>query len=138
MQRFRSSSYRFVPILIILAVLVATGCTSWTTPKTQADRTKALLAFGTTLEAGGNVFVGVGTSFNSALDAGMITTEQYRKWAGFATPFKPAYDKAVTAWKLARTANNLNSMEDVKIQIGPLLVELASFGLSITQITAAK
>ena len=126
--------HQLLPMLLIVA-LVVTGCASWTSSKTQADRTKALLAFGETLDASGNSFVGVGKIYNASLDAGLLTPEQYRKWAGFATQFKPAYEKAVQAWKLARTANNLNSMEAVQTQIGPMLAELASFGLSIYQLT---
>jgi len=124
--------------LVLMTVLAVQGCASWSTPKTQADRTKALLTFGVTLDGAGNMFVAVGSSFNSALDSGMITPDVYKKWAAFATPFKPAYDKAVTAWGLARTANNLNSMEDIKTQIGPLLSELAVFGVTIFQVTTAK
>lgn len=136
MRQFAAHT-RVLSLLLILP-LVLSACALWATPKTEADRTKALIAFGSSLDAGGTMFVAVGTQFNSALDAGLITPEQYRKWAAFATPFKPAYDRAVTSWKIARTANNITSLEQVKTQLGPLLAELATFSLSITQIITAK
>jgi hypothetical protein len=134
-MRPAAARLRLVALLLLLPVLVV-ACAS--APKSEADRTKALIAFGTSIDAGGTMFLAVGNSYNSALDAKLITPEQYRKWAAFATPFKPAYDRSVVNWKLARTANNVTSMDQVKSQLGPLLTELAGFGLTITQILAAK
>lgn len=131
----RLATSRCLPVLLIVALLMS-GCAAWTSAKTTADRTKALLAFGETLDAAGNTFVSVGKIYNSSLDAGLVTPENYAKWAAFAKTFQPAYPQAVQAWRLARQGNNLNSMADVQAQIGPLIAQLGAFGLTIYQITS--
>lgn len=121
-------------VLALILSLAVQGCSLFS-PQTQTDRTKALLAFGETLDAAGRSFVDAGKLYNSSLDAGTITADQYRKWADFAKKFQAQYPNAKRAWDLARTGNNIASMDQVKTDIGPLIAELAAFSLTIYQTT---
>lgn len=122
-----------VALLIITLVFIGASCQG---QGPQADRTKALLAFGETLDAAGQSFVSTGKIYNASLDAGAITKEQYQKWAAFARPFQQLYPNAKRSWDLARQSNNVTSMQQVQTEIGPLLAQLATFSLTIYQITA--
>lgn len=121
----------FTSLLVLFALALSlTSCATSEVAKTQ----KALDVTGTALEVAGQQFVEVGKFFNQALDAKLITNDQYRAWAAFAKKFKQGYPPAVSAYKVAVSAGNLASAQEVEASIQPLISELAQFALQVYKI----
>lgn len=140
MQIWRSLIIALVAVALIgggagcAKVTTATGETKVLTAAEK--RAKAVQAFGESLDAAGRMFVDVGKVYNAQLDSGAITAAQYKPWADVAVEFKKSYPLAVAAWKAAKDANSIDSMEKVQTEIGPLLARVAAMGLTIYQLTA--
>jgi len=88
------------PLLAVLLVaLLIVGCAN------------PLLQSGETLEAIGQQFLQTGQLYDGLLDQGLITKDQYKPWATFATHFKFAYPQAVATWRAAKAANDRESVD---------------------------
>lgn len=71
-----------------LALLLLVACT----------HQQAYVASGETLAQLGPAFKTTGLAMDAALDAHLVTPEQYRRWAAFAKYFKPTFDLACARW----------------------------------------
>lgn len=93
--------------LLVALLVVATGC---------ASTHKTLVVSGEGLALTGNLFADTGKVWNTLLDGGTITPEQYKPWRTFALKFRGtpakdgapavpgAYELLVNLWKAAKKA----------------------------------
>ena len=70
----------------------------------------------------------MGHAYNTQLDAGKITKEQYRQWSAFANKFKQAYPAAVQLWKSSVTVNDAALTKQSDAILVALVTELARLG----------
>lgn len=108
--------------ILILALLVATGC---------ASGRQAIVVSGESLDQLGKTFVATGKQWNDLYDAKLVTADQYREWATFATWFKVAYPETVKMWKTARASHDAKGTQAVEDTIAKMAAELARLGLKL-------
>lgn len=112
----------FLKFLMVMNLLfVATLLKSCTTAQ-------AFVASGESLTALGETFAATGKAMDAALDAKLVTVEQYRDWATFAKRFKAVYPVACDTWKAAIAVNDATAAQHAGAIVASLSADLTSFG----------
>jgi len=113
--------YRKIAIVVVLG-FVLSGCT-----------TTSLVQTGETLDAIGKQFVATAQIYNTYYDAGLVTKEEYRTWAEFATLFKVYYPRLVDSWMIFADTPDAAGAAEIAQQINTLKNQLLVFYLTAVQ-----
>jgi len=112
-------SSRGLPIIL---VLLLAGCA-----------TTSLVRTGETIDAIGKQFVATAAMYNQFYDAGLVTKEEYRTWAAFATRFKVFYPQLVDSWMIFADKPDAAGAAEISQQISTLKNQLLVFYLVAVQ-----
>lgn len=85
------------------------------------------VATGETINMVGQEFLVVGDAMNKAIDANMLTKEQYDRWVAFVEKFKVSHALARRTWKFALANDDNIAKGDATNIILNLSAELAEF-----------
>jgi len=113
--------YRKLAIVVVLGVVLSSCATT------------SLVQTGETLDAIGKQFVATAKIYNTYYDAGLVTKDQYRTWAEFATLFKVYYPRLVDSWMIFADAPDAKGAAEIAQQINTLKNQLLVFYLTAIQ-----
>lgn len=101
-------------VILALAVLLS-GC---------AGYTATVIGTGEVLDSIGKQFVQTGKTYDTLLDKGYISPQEYRAWAAFVPKFQLAYGRAVDMWNVAERSRGVEGKGDLKALVDNLKSEL--------------
>lgn len=108
------------PVIVVLLLLLA------------CSHTQIWVATGESLVALSDTFAATAQLMNAALDAKVVTPEQYQRWASFAAYFKTTYDLAADRWLHA----DATASEHAAVVLSTLSAELAEWNAVAVKGTA--
>lgn len=113
--------------LWLVLTLVAAG---YSTTACSPKPVDPLITSGQSLHMAADTFVATARLMDAALDAHVVTPEQYRAWGAFARKFQESYPLAVAAWNAAVRVADVASRDNAAALIESLVVELSRFYVS--------
>lgn len=118
----------------VIAAFLLAGCTAATTQT-------GLSASGQALIGVGNTFVAVGSAYSSQCAPAPSNVQMQKFCAGFrdfAPKFQTSYPQAVSAWNIARSANDASKANEATAVVLQLSAELTALALQVMAAQGVK